>query len=351
MESKPIVSIIINNYNYDQFLSQAIDSALNQTYPYLEVIVIDDGSTDNSRNIISSYGDRIVPILKSNGGQASSLNEGFKTSKGEIIFLLDSDDVFHREKVKKIVSLFIEHSLLDLPIIFFNSFEAIDKKNMVTNSVTTKSIYQDWSDLAKIRGEHYTGGDRYFFNGEINKVCTPEQVYKFASNYRTIPYLGMPSSNIAISRPLACKIFPLPVTADKTCADNFVVRAASILGSTYSTNLTLTQYRIHGENAWLNKEKTRELEESTFLMPDEYLNSKLKETNRKPVFSFLESMSADGFYRQWMGYRSADYLIKLAFSVVIFRLDFETLRFFIRTFIKGIYYKFKLLWIDMQQQS
>ena len=85
MESKPIVSIIINNYNYDRFLAEAIDSALNQTYPHVEIIVVDDGSTDNSRNIIADYGNRIVPVLKSNGGQACSFNEGFKASQGEII--------------------------------------------------------------------------------------------------------------------------------------------------------------------------------------------------------------------------------------------------------------------------
>src|SRR5579872_2142515 len=94
-----MVSIVINNYDYGRFLRGAIDSALNQTYPDKEVIVVDDGSTDNSREIIAGYGDRIVPVLKPNGGQGSAFNAGFAASHGELIFLLDSDDFFYPEKV------------------------------------------------------------------------------------------------------------------------------------------------------------------------------------------------------------------------------------------------------------
>ncbi|NEQ67311.1 MAG: glycosyltransferase, partial [Symploca sp. SIO2D2] len=64
MSNNPLVSILINNYNYGRFLSEAIDSALKQSYSNIEVIVVDDGSTDNSQEIIKSYGEKIVPILK-----------------------------------------------------------------------------------------------------------------------------------------------------------------------------------------------------------------------------------------------------------------------------------------------
>src|ERR687885_1217665 len=93
-----LVSILICNYNYAQYVKEAIDSALNQTYSNTEVIVIDDGSTDNSREIIASYGDKIIPILKQNSGQASAFNVGFAISKGDIICFLDSDDTFSAEK-------------------------------------------------------------------------------------------------------------------------------------------------------------------------------------------------------------------------------------------------------------
>ena len=72
------VSIIINNFNYAEYLASCIESAVTQTYENVEVIVSDDGSTDNSRAIIESYGSSIIATFKFNGGQGSTLNAGYK---------------------------------------------------------------------------------------------------------------------------------------------------------------------------------------------------------------------------------------------------------------------------------
>ncbi|HEY9813254.1 MAG TPA: glycosyltransferase, partial [Candidatus Sericytochromatia bacterium] len=109
MQSNPLVSILINNYNYGRFLCEAIDSALKQTYSNIELIVVDDGSSDNSHDIIKSYGDKVIPILKENGGQASAFNAGFAASQGEIICFLDSDDIFLPEKVAEVAQVFDKH--------------------------------------------------------------------------------------------------------------------------------------------------------------------------------------------------------------------------------------------------
>src|SRR5437879_12763582 len=93
MNNFELASIIVNHYHYGRFLREAVDSALNQTYRHTEVIVVDDGSTDGSPEIIASYGKRIVPVLKQNGGQNSALNAGFSRSRGDVILFLDSDDV------------------------------------------------------------------------------------------------------------------------------------------------------------------------------------------------------------------------------------------------------------------
>ncbi len=101
-----LVSILINNYNYGIFLRDAIDSALRQSYPNVEVVVVDDGSTDDSRDIIASYGKRITPVLKTNGGHASTFNAGFAASHGDIICLLDSDDLFLPDKAEQLVRVY-----------------------------------------------------------------------------------------------------------------------------------------------------------------------------------------------------------------------------------------------------
>jgi glycosyltransferase involved in cell wall biosynthesis len=92
MEVRETVSIVINNYNYGRFLGVAIDSALAQTHPGTEVVVVDDGSSDDSRDVLVRYDDRVVSVLQANGGQAAALNAGLGASRGGVVVFLDSDD-------------------------------------------------------------------------------------------------------------------------------------------------------------------------------------------------------------------------------------------------------------------
>lgn len=105
----PLVSVIIANYNYGQFLGDAIKSVLNQTYRNFELIVVDDGSTDHSREVITAYQDQLISIYQENAGHGAAFNVGIQHSKGSIICLLDSDDYFYSEKVEKVVAAFQEH--------------------------------------------------------------------------------------------------------------------------------------------------------------------------------------------------------------------------------------------------
>jgi hypothetical protein len=86
-------SVVIANYNYGRFLKDSIESVLVQDYPAAQLIVVDDGSTDNSREVIESFGDSVEAVYKSNGGQISSWNLGLSKASGDLIVLLDSDDL------------------------------------------------------------------------------------------------------------------------------------------------------------------------------------------------------------------------------------------------------------------
>ncbi len=102
MDFNPLVSIVIPVYNGSDFLREAVDSALAQTYRNVEVIVVDDGSDDGGKtgDIARSYGDRIRYIRKENGGVASALNCGIRAMGGECFSWLSHDDVYHPRKIE-----------------------------------------------------------------------------------------------------------------------------------------------------------------------------------------------------------------------------------------------------------
>jgi glycosyltransferase involved in cell wall biosynthesis len=100
------VTIVICNYNYGRFLAKAIDSALEQDYPATRVLVIDDGSTDGSREIIESYGCRVKALYKQNGGQVSAYNDAVNIIETEFVILLDSDDLLYSQAVSKVMRVF-----------------------------------------------------------------------------------------------------------------------------------------------------------------------------------------------------------------------------------------------------
>jgi glycosyltransferase involved in cell wall biosynthesis len=101
-------SIVIVNYNYARFLKQAIESALAQTYQDAEVIVIDDGSTDNSAEVIRSYGNQIVTVFKQNGGQSSCYSRGLAVATGDLVLYLDADDYLYSHCLAEVIDYWKE---------------------------------------------------------------------------------------------------------------------------------------------------------------------------------------------------------------------------------------------------
>jgi glycosyltransferase involved in cell wall biosynthesis len=113
-ENCPLVSVIIPTYNNEIYLAEAINSVLNQTYPFYEIIVIDDGSTDQTQEILKTYGNRINTIYQENQGVSVARNRGIKVSQGELIAFLDGDDYFLPDKLAHQVACFAENPTLGI---------------------------------------------------------------------------------------------------------------------------------------------------------------------------------------------------------------------------------------------
>ncbi|HEV2730562.1 MAG TPA: glycosyltransferase family 2 protein [Terriglobales bacterium] len=216
---KPLVSAIINNCNYEQFVGEAITSALRQAYDRMEVIVVDDGSCDESRAVIETYGKEIVTVLKSNGGQASAFNAGFARSSGEIICLLDADDLFLPNKVEKVVEAYKEDTMGWC----FHPLQWVD--------VIARPI----SGSRDIR---YATGR-----------------YDFQSQYmRGKPiFWAPPTSGLTFRRSLLEKLLPMPPHIRIT-SDNYLTFATPAFAPGFYISESLSLQRVHGANAYTAKD-------------------------------------------------------------------------------------------------
>jgi glycosyltransferase involved in cell wall biosynthesis len=212
MTSLP-VSIIINNYNYGRFLNAAIDSALNVTYRNTEVIVVDDGSVDNSVEVIKSYGSRIISVLKENGGQASAFNSGFAIARGKIVIFLDSDDMLLPNTVQRVVQTFLAHPRISK--VQYN-LEVIDAlANRSGKVVPFKPLS----------------------TGDLRA-----RVLKYYD------YGWPPTSGNAYSASILERIFPIPEEEYRICADMYLADLTPFFGPIISLNEIGALYRKHGDN-------------------------------------------------------------------------------------------------------
>ena len=215
-ESDILVSILINNYNYAEYLSKSIDSALAQTYLNTEVVVVDDGSTDGSREIIESYGKRIVSVLKDNAGQASAINEGFLASKGKIVCLLDSDDIFTPEKVNRIRKIFNEYE--DIGWCFHR----------------LRFVNEEDGSLIRLSRENRTG------------LCD----YRDNVKKGRLPFTPPATSGLCFSRPLLEKILPMPQAEGVVISDHYLKTVAVAISKGYFLDEELAIVNVHGSNRY-----------------------------------------------------------------------------------------------------
>jgi glycosyltransferase involved in cell wall biosynthesis len=118
----PLVSCIVPVFNGERYLAEALDSAFAQAYRPLEIVVVDDGSTDGTARVIAAYGERVCAMRQDNAGPSAARNRGVRASHGEFIAFLDADDRWHPEKLTRQMARFAARPELDLCVTWARNF-------------------------------------------------------------------------------------------------------------------------------------------------------------------------------------------------------------------------------------
>lgn len=226
LEAAPLVSIVINNCNYGRFLAGAIDSVLNQTLMIdpkvqVEIIVVDDGSTDYSRAVIRQYSSKVIAILKENGGQDSAFNAGFMSARGKIVCFLDADDRFMPDKLEQVVRCFNQH-----PDIGW-CFHSLQLKDIHTGHTICMT-------------KAFPGNEH-----DTSRPCDFREPLRLGR----LPFYPASTSGLCFRRSLLQLILPMPETFMPTSADRYVRLAAMGIAPGYFLANELTVQGIHGNNA------------------------------------------------------------------------------------------------------
>lgn len=241
--NEPLVSVLVTNYNYDQYLQEAIESVLNQTYRSIELIVVDDGSTDNSREIIAKYQDKLISVFKDNGGQASAINVAFRISRGEIIGLLDADDVWLPTKVEAVVKASLECPNAS---VIYHKVQNCDRDGKLWGP--------PWPPYKIIRGN------------------IADRVAKTGSWW---PW--PPSTALSFTRKFLSQVMDIPENGDfRFSAEPYLADLAPFFGEVVGIDRPLSLFRIHDTNNWSNRngKEQRDLKNHEFRI--RVLNKALK---------------------------------------------------------------------------
>jgi len=210
----PLITVLITTYNYGRFIEQAIDSVLSQDYPLdkMQILVVDDGSTDDTAERVKKYYSHIEYFSKPNGGQASALNFGFARASGEIIALLDADDLFVPSKLSRIAQAFQEHP--EVGLVYHRTREWKPETNQYTEY-----------EFIPVSGDLHKEPDRF-------DLYTPQ-----------------PTTCVCFRRTSVNPLLPMPERM-RMCADCFLVALIPFLAPVLALDEFLSVYRIHGDNSF-----------------------------------------------------------------------------------------------------
>ncbi|HKF83531.1 MAG TPA: glycosyltransferase family 2 protein, partial [Solirubrobacterales bacterium] len=211
--------IVVTNHDYGRFLPQAIESACAQIHPEVNVVVVDDGSTDSSREVLSGFEDRVEVVLKEQGGQASALNAGLERCRGEVLLVLDADDFLRPEAAARVAAVFAarpELSKVQFPMAI------VDAEGTPTGAIKP--------------GGH--------LRAPVGDQRWAELAFPF-----DLPWL--PGGGTGFRTEAVRRILPIPA-ADypRSGADWYLVHLTALLGEAALLDEVCASYRVHGGNAY-----------------------------------------------------------------------------------------------------
>lgn len=213
------LSVIMANYNGSEYLSEAMQSVIDQTFEDYEFIIIDDGSNDESPRIISEFSERhpnrVHVILRSeNEGQGESFNVGIQKSKGELICFLDSDDLWLPHKLNKMVYYADRYAGANIAMYQHNLLKII-------NGTKSKASFRS--------------------------IVMTGDIFGFVKEECVFP-LFVPTSGLMFPRTRLAEVLPIPKVF-RTCADGYLTRTCFALGDIFSTHECYGYYRVHEGNS------------------------------------------------------------------------------------------------------
>lgn len=212
ISEQPSIAALIVNYNYGNFVGQAIRSVLDQTEKFADVVVIDDGSTDDSLDVIRLFGDSVRLIEKVNGGPLSAVFEALPELDYDYVYVLDADDAAAPDLVSTLRPLLVSH-----PVKVQFQLQSID-----SDSELIDSVFPSYS-------EGYSSADMIADNEHLGfYVCAPTSGNLFSADYlRFMATMGLEG---------------------RQAFDGIPAQAAPYFGEIISINKPLALYRVHGQS-------------------------------------------------------------------------------------------------------
>ena len=226
----PRVSVLVNTYNHERFIAQAIQSVLNQDFPadQMEIIVVDDGSTDSTPHILQRFLPRIRYIRKENGGQVSAVNAAVAEARGEIFSFLDGDDYWAPHKLSAVVAAFDKNP--DVACVG-HAYHEVDEHGAILCTMTPTI------DRMSLQ------------NRRVAQLSASQRVF-----------LG--TSRLAMCRPAVAKALPIP--PELPFFDNFISTQGVAISGAVLLHEPLCYYRLHADNLYASKTRDNRLLERKY---------------------------------------------------------------------------------------